>query len=202
MQADFSRAMAGYDGFHGTNYAAALPRNPDGVLNLLDNYLRLRIADGKRIALAIDFAETIAPAGDVSGMSAEDRNSLVILKRWANSPAFQRADVTICLIAENQIELNSGIVQHPGVAAIAIPMPDEAERLVFVQQQLANTPLPEGSDVTPTYSGQVGSGFEAGATSDIDLPGRTKPPALDPEVSGAPKEGTDRGGIRRPAGIR
>ena len=149
MQADFSRAMTGYDSFHGTNYAAALPRNPDGVLNLLDNYLRLRIADGKRIALAIDFAETIAPAGDVSGMSADDRNALVILKRWANSPAFQRADVTICLIAENQIELNPGIVQHPGVASIAIPMPDEQERLEFVQQQLANTPLPEGSDVTP-----------------------------------------------------
>jgi hypothetical protein len=27
--------------------AGWLPRNPDGVLNLLDNYLRLRIADGK-----------------------------------------------------------------------------------------------------------------------------------------------------------
>ena len=160
MQADFSRAMTGYDGFHGTNYAAALPRNPDGVLNLLDNYLRLRIADGKRIALAIDFAETIAPAADVSSMSAEDRNSLVILKRWATSPAFQRADVTICLIAENQIELNPGIVQHPGVAAIAIPMPEEAERLEFVQQQLANAPLPEGSDVTPPTLAKLGAGLK------------------------------------------
>lgn len=26
MQADFTRALTGYDGFHGTNYAAALPR--------------------------------------------------------------------------------------------------------------------------------------------------------------------------------
>jgi len=160
MQADFSRAMTGYDSFHGTNYAAALPRNPDGVLNLLDNYLRLRIADGKRIALAIDFAETIAPAGDVSGMSADDRNALVILKRWANSPVFQRADVTICLIAENQIELNPGIVQHPGVASIAIPMPDEQERLEFVQQQLANTPLPEGSDVTAPILAKLGAGLK------------------------------------------
>jgi SpoVK/Ycf46/Vps4 family AAA+-type ATPase len=160
MQADFSRALTGYDGFHGTNYAAVLPRNPDGVLNLLDNYLRLRIADGKRIALAIDFAETIAPSGDVSSMSAEDRNSLVILKRWANNPDFLRADVTICLIAENQIELNPGIVQHPGVAAIAIPMPDEDERLEFVQQQLANTPLPEGSDVTPPTLAKLGAGLK------------------------------------------
>ena len=150
MQADFIRALTGYDSFHGTNYAAALPRNPDGVLNLLDNYLRLRIADGKRIALTIDFAETIAPAGDVSGMSAEDRNALVILKRWAQEPAlFLRADVTICLIAENQIELNRELCRTPRVASIAIPMPDEAERLEFVRQQLADTPLPAGSEVTP-----------------------------------------------------
>src|SRR5437660_8981100 len=60
-QADFRRALDGYDTFHGTGYSHGLPRNPDGVLNLLDNYLRLRIADGKKIAVIIDFAETIAP---------------------------------------------------------------------------------------------------------------------------------------------
>ena len=88
MQADFRTRPRGYDSFHGTNFSQGLPRNPDGVLNMLDNYLRLRIADGKKIALIIDFAETIAPAGDVSGMSAEDRNALVILKRWAQNPDF------------------------------------------------------------------------------------------------------------------
>jgi AAA+ superfamily predicted ATPase len=160
MQADFTRALAGYDSFHGTNYAAGLPRNPDGVFNLLDNYLRLRLADGKKIALAIDFAETIAPAADVSGMSAEDRNSLVILKRWANNPAFLRADVTICLIAENQIELHQGIVQHPGVASIAIPLPDENERLEFIQQQLTAAPLPPGSDVTAAALAKLGAGLK------------------------------------------
>jgi len=102
MQADFRNALSGYDSFHQTNYSQCLPRNPDGVLNILDNYLRLRIADGKKIALIIDFAETIAPAGDVSGMSAEDRNALVILKRWAQNPEFLRADITICLIAETR----------------------------------------------------------------------------------------------------
>ena len=52
-------------------------------------------------------------------MPAEDRNALVILKRWAQNPAFLQADITFCLIAENQIELNQGIVQNPGVASIA-----------------------------------------------------------------------------------
>src|SRR5215469_12861884 len=41
MQADFRNALAGYDSFHQTNYTQFLPRNPDGVLNILDNYLRL-----------------------------------------------------------------------------------------------------------------------------------------------------------------
>src|SRR5207245_6085743 len=129
-QGDFRRSLEGYDTFHGTNYSqGGLPRNPDAVLNLLDNYLRLRIADGKKIALVIDFAETIAPAGDVSSMSPEDRNSLVIFKRWARSPEFLNADVTICLVSENQIELNQGIVQNPGVASMEVRLPDEGERL-------------------------------------------------------------------------
>jgi AAA+ superfamily predicted ATPase len=160
-QSDFRRALEGYDSFHGTNFAqGGLPRNPDAVLNILDNYLRLRIADGKKIALVVDFAETIAPAGDVSSMSAEDRNSLVILKRWARNPDFLNADVTICLISENQIELNQGIVQNPGVASIAIPLPDEDERLDFVRWQLRTHPLPQGSEVTDVVLAKLAAGLK------------------------------------------
>ena len=160
-QADFRRALEGYDSFHGTNFAqGGLPRNPDAVLNLLDNYLRLRIADGKKIGLVIDFAETIAPAGDVSSMSAEDRNSLVILKRWARNAAFLAADVTICLISENQIELNQGIVQHPGVASIAVPLPDYAERLDFIRAQLKSRELPAGSEVNDESLAKLGAGLK------------------------------------------
>ena len=86
--------------------AQGLPRNPDGVLTLLENYLRLRVLDDKKIALSIAYAETIAPAGDASSMGSEDRNCLVILKRWAQNPTFLRADVTICLIAESLSALN------------------------------------------------------------------------------------------------
>jgi AAA+ superfamily predicted ATPase len=160
-QADFRRALEGYDSFHGTSYAqGGLPRSPDAVLNLLDNYLRLRIADGKKIGLVLDFAETIVPAGDVSSMSAEDRNSLVILKRWARNPAFLNADVTICLISENLIEVNQGIVQHPGVASISIPLPDYAERLEFIRAQLKTQSLPAGSEVSDESLAKLGAGLK------------------------------------------
>src|ERR1035438_9892514 len=160
-QADFRRALEGYDSFHGTTYSqGGVPRNPDAVLNLLDNYLRLRIADGKKIGLVIDFAETIAPAGDVSSMSADDRNALVILKRWARNSTFLNADVTICLVSENQIELNQGIVQHPGVSSIGIPLPDYAERLEFIRSQLKNQELPTGSEVNDETLAKLGAGLK------------------------------------------
>src|SRR5215469_1808771 len=160
-QSDFRRALEGYDSFHGTAFAkGGLPRNPDAVLNILDNYLRLRIADGKKIGLVIDFAETIAPAGDVSNMSAEDRNSLVIFKRWARNAAFLDADVTICLISENQIELNQGIGQNPGVASIAIPLPDYAERLDFIRAQLKSRELPASSEVNDESLAKLGAGLK------------------------------------------
>src|SRR3984957_18217517 len=160
-QADFRRALEGYDSFHGTTYSkGGLPRNPDAVLNLLDNYLRLRIADDKKLGLVISSAEPITPAGDISSMSAEDRNSLVIFKRWARSSSFLNADVTICLVSENQIELNQGIVQHPGVSTIGIPLPDYAERLEFIRAQLKDQQLPAGSEVNDATLAALGAGLK------------------------------------------
>jgi SpoVK/Ycf46/Vps4 family AAA+-type ATPase len=93
-------------------------------------------------------------------MSAEDRNALVILKRWARNAAFLDADVTICLISENQIELNQGIVQNPGVASIAIPLPDDAERLEFIRAQLKSRELPSGSEVNDESLAKLGAGLK------------------------------------------
>src|ERR1039457_3285180 len=157
MQEDFRQAISGYDQFHGTSYSTALPRNPDGVLNLLDNYLRLRIADGRKIALIVDFAETIAPAGDVSSLAAEDRNALVTLKRWAQHPAFLSADLTICLIAENLSELNPGLIQNPGVAAISVPLPSEEERLEFIRAAGA---FPAQDGLTPETLATLTAGLK------------------------------------------
>ena len=160
MQNDFKSALSGYDAFYQTNFSKSLPRNPDGVLNILDNYLRLRINDGKSVAVILDYAETIAPAGDVSGMNAEDRNALVILQRWAHNPAFLKADVTIVLVTENLMDLNPSIVQHPGVAPIAIPLPDVAERRESIAAQAKEVPFPEGSDVTHDSLSLLTSGLK------------------------------------------
>jgi transitional endoplasmic reticulum ATPase len=75
-------------------------------------------------------------------MGPEDRNCLVILKRWAQNQTFLRADVTLCLITESLAALNQGLVQNPGVTAIEIPLPDEEQRVEFIWSQMEATPLP------------------------------------------------------------
>ncbi|MBI4903678.1 MAG: ATP-binding protein [Acidobacteria bacterium] len=148
MQQDFRRALSGYDSFHGTNLSAGLPRSADSVMTILESYIRLRLMDGRKLALTIDYAESVVPNGDLGQMSQEDRNALVILKRWAQNPLFLRSDATICLITEDVAMLHVGLTRNPGVATVNLPLPDATDRRVFLEWQLKRTPLPEGSDVT------------------------------------------------------
>jgi hypothetical protein len=87
-------------------------------------------------------------AGDAAGMGTEDRNCLVILKRWAQNQSFLRADVTVCLIAESLSALNTGLVQNPGVAAIEIPLPDAGEREQYILASSGDAAIGEYSDFT------------------------------------------------------
>ena len=135
-QTDFNRALSGYDTIFGTDYAQKLPKDPVRVLAVLQNYFRIRLADGKRIACIIDYAETVIPMAEASMYSAEDRNALVFLQKWAHDPLFLSSDFTIALITQNLTELNQQIVQSPYTAEIQIPIPDEKSRLEYVNHYL------------------------------------------------------------------
>ncbi|NNE36184.1 MAG: ATP-binding protein, partial [Rhodothermales bacterium] len=135
-QADFNRALSGYDTIFGTDFAKKLPKDPVRVLSVLENYFRLRLADGKRVACVIDYAETIVPMAEASMYSSEDRNALVFLQKWSHDPTFLRSDFTVCLVTENLRDLNQQLVQSPYTAEIQIVMPDESERLKYVRAYL------------------------------------------------------------------
>ena len=137
MQKDFMSAVSGYDTLFGTEYAKAVPKDPARAFPLLESYARVRIADGKSVAIVIDFAETVAPAGDLGYMPGEDRYSLVTLVKWAQDPQFLSADFSICLIAENLAELNPRIGRNPYCAAIELPLPGEKERLDYVEWKVS-----------------------------------------------------------------
>src|SRR5207253_5522060 len=129
----------GYDTLFGTDYAKAIPKDPGRAFPLLESFARVRIADGKSIAVIIDFAETVAPAGDLGFMPGEDRYSLVTLVKWAQDPQFLTADFSVCLIAEDLAELNPRIGRNPYCANIELPLPSEKERYEYVEWKIAGS---------------------------------------------------------------
>src|SRR3954449_10259959 len=161
MQKDLMAAVAGYDTLFGTEYAKAVPKDPARAFPLLESYARVRIADGKSVAVIMDFAETVAPAGDLGYMPGEDRYSLVTLVKWAQDPQFLTADFSVCLIAENLAELNPRIGRNPYAAAIELPLPTEKERYEYVEWKIAQSSKKrsEISDVNAEALAQMTAGM-------------------------------------------
>lgn len=131
---DFNNALSGFDDIAGTQYGKNVPRDPVRVFNLLENYIRLRLADQKSMAVIVDYADTIVPANEAGMASAEDRTALVYLQRWALDPLFLAADFSLVLLAENLNDLNNRLIQSPYNAEIRINLPDEVQRKRYIEQ--------------------------------------------------------------------
>lgn len=152
-QQDLLRMLAGYDSMYGTDFAKVMPRDPGRALQVVENYLRTRLSDGKSVALVIDFAETIAPAGDVSQLSAEDRFVLATLVKWASDPQFLEGNLSVVLLAENLADITPRLSRNPYVANIEIALPTEDERHQFVTWKLEGQRLATVSDIpAPTLA--------------------------------------------------
>jgi SpoVK/Ycf46/Vps4 family AAA+-type ATPase len=147
VQQDLSRGIAGYDALYGTDFARAPPRDPGRALQLLENYLRMRMADGRSLALVVDFAETLAPNSDVAQLSSEDRFALTTLEKWSHDPQFLAGNLSIVLVAENLADVTARLSRNPYVSLIEIPLPDEEQRFEYVGYKLSGRRIDSVSDV-------------------------------------------------------
>jgi SpoVK/Ycf46/Vps4 family AAA+-type ATPase len=133
---DFQRALSGHDTVFGTDYQKNLPKDPPRVFSLLENYFRLRLSNGTRVACVIDYAETVVPMAEASTYSAEDRQALVYLQKWTRDSLFLESDFTLTLLTENLGDLNQQLVQSPHTAEISVPIPDESDRRTYIDWAL------------------------------------------------------------------
>src|SRR5258706_8063627 len=110
--------------------ALLLERTPDKVLPVLE---RLLFAQNN-VALVIEYAEMLAPAGDASFSSEAERLSVVMLQRWSVARQLEASDNIVILRAEIAGELHSKIVANPRVAAVKIPMPAIDDRKAVIRK--------------------------------------------------------------------
>ncbi len=127
-----------------------------------------------RTAVIIEYAESIAPAGDPTFHADSDRAAVITLHRWSSLPAIEKGDNIILLVAENMSELSPKLVSNPKVAVVDIPMPDLDQR-----RAVARLADPRLSDKDAQRYAEVTAGLKAVQIASILAP----PPASEEETS-------------------
>jgi len=124
--------------------AATWPRDPDQAIAAIDGLLERNLIDPpdqrKRIAVVLDYAQYLVPAGDAGSRSAASR--LVRVLGWSTNPLLRRVNVAIVLATDTISEVHPRLVQNPAVTTIEVPMPDasELQRFAMATAQAAGVP--------------------------------------------------------------
>ncbi len=141
---------------------ASWPRDPDAVLLLLDKLIERNLLEEdpvrrKSIGILIDYAQYLAPDGDLVNLSRGQGANLVRLLSWAQNPYIKRTNTAICLIADKLIEVNDRLVHSPHVASVAIPLPNRDDRQRFCEGMLQSDNAK--AEFTPEQLAEVSNGL-------------------------------------------
>jgi transitional endoplasmic reticulum ATPase len=132
------------------------------------------LVGSRRVAVILEYAETLAPAGDAAFQADADRAAIVTLHRWSSLPAIEKGDNIIVLVAENLSDLAPKIVSNPKVAVVEIPMPDRDTR-----RTVARIADPRLSDKDADRYAEITAGLKGVQIASILTP----PPASEDEAA-------------------
>jgi len=106
-----------------------LKKAPADVLPVLEKAL---LAEDK-LAVILEYADTIAPAGDTSFSTVDDRAAGVTLHRWSLMRSLEQSDSLVILTLENLTDLHPKLVSNPRIATVKVPMPKLEERYALLR---------------------------------------------------------------------
>jgi len=143
----------------------ALPREPTRVLRLLDVcFDKLLVESAKparalSIALVIDFAQYVVPAGHGGYVSQDLSTNLVTLLNWAQNAYLKRINVAFVLLTEKLSDIAPRLAQNPHVQSIELPLPDEPSRGEFVESLASGPELSSCSDFSAQQIARLSAGL-------------------------------------------
>lgn len=147
MEAQLERFIYMYRGIReGTN--TTVPANsvadftlgqytdPSDTLPLLEHLLSTH----DHIAVLIEEAEAIAPAGDMGMMNASIARAMLTIRRWAADPRLERKDCVVMLLTENLSEIHPKLLAASSrLETVRVPLPTLEDRLAYVLAFLATS---------------------------------------------------------------
>jgi len=120
---------------------ATWPRDPDKVLDLLEQLIQRSLLDEnpqacKSLGVVFEHGQFLIPAGDLASLARGQASRLVRMISWAANPYIKRLNMAFCVVAERLSEVSDRLVQNPHVATFEVPLPSVDERKRFVEHSL------------------------------------------------------------------
>ncbi len=116
---------------------STLKNDPAVVLGLLDLFVRENIMAPaeKRLScgVMVSQASYLFPNGEPGHLSFAASGMVVTLLNWATSAHVKRLEMAFVLVDERKSDMSDRITGNPHVTAIEVPLPDEKQRLAFLQ---------------------------------------------------------------------
>ena len=126
--------------------AANWPRDPDQAIAAIDAILERNLIDPpeqrKRIAIVLDYAQYLAPAGEAGSSARAGAGRLVRILGWASNPLLRRVNVAVVMLADTLAEVHPRLTTNPAVTAIDVPLPEAVERERFALATAAAAGVP------------------------------------------------------------
>jgi AAA+ superfamily predicted ATPase len=146
-----------------------LSREPGVVLPAIDRMVQKNAMEnpGERLSIAfiISHAGLVTPRDERGAGVAAGATAMVV--NWATSPYIKRTNTAFVLIDARLADVHDRIVSNPHVAAIDIPLPDEAARLGYLQGlERRNPSVLQHSDYNTQ---QLAAGSAGMALTDLDV---------------------------------
>ncbi|MBC8164647.1 MAG: ATP-binding protein, partial [Bryobacteraceae bacterium] len=147
---------------------AAARKDPAAAFAMLDRFAQNNImaaeSDRLSVAVMIEHASFLVPAGEPGRLSATASTHVVTLLNWAASPHVKRLNMAFVLIDEKLSALSERLAIGSHVASIEIPLPAESEREGFIRFACGERDLKQVSDYT---SGELAR--QTAGISQLDL---------------------------------
>ena len=117
---------------------STVKNDPAVVMGLLDLLVRENVMAAPekrlRIAMLINHASFLFPAGEPGRTSFAASGMLVTLLNWATSTHVKHLEMACVLVDERRSDVSDRVTGNPHVATIEVPLPSEPERLAFVRE--------------------------------------------------------------------
>lgn len=115
--------------------------------------LELRMRTGEGVALVLPHAGDLLPNAETTFLSTDERGLLEIFHDWSLSGLLLQRNHIVVLLCASLSELHPSLNTNPRIAAIEVPLPDEAARAQLVAQSAPHMPAQQQALVAKHTAG-------------------------------------------------